>query len=378
MFEFLKLKTEAFGLNISGRSIKIVKLKKKREDLYLASFSESKIKPDVIKEGEIKDQMALIEAIKQALGGIKGEKLQTSYVVVSLPEEKSFLQVIQLPLVEEKEIKEAAYYEAENHIPLPIGDVYLDSQIVRPVVDHLNHFDVLIAAVPKKTVDPYLVCIKKAGLTPEILETESQAISEALIPNGVSPFPVLIIDIGLTKTCFIIFSGHSLRFTSSTPFSFLKINEIISEKLGINLTDAEELMIKSGYNQDFQKKKDDGSEIIIETKRIIEVLDPFLADLVNQVKSHLGYYQSYAAHEHLDSDIKGVKKIFLCGEGARLRGLSDFLSFKIKIPVEIGNPWTNITPESIKEIPAMTFDESLSFTTALGLGLRALRSEEDK
>jgi len=377
MFESLKLKTEAFGLDISDRSIKIIKLKKKQRVLSLASFCETDIKPGIIENGEIKDQKSLTESIRLSVKKVKGEKLKTNYVVVSLPEEKAFLQVIQLPIVEEQELKEAAYYEAENHIPLPVGDVYLDSQIVKPVIDHLNHSDVLIAAMPKKIVDPYLSSIKNSGLTPKVLETESQAISRALVKNGISPFPILIIDIGLTKTCFIIFSGYSLRFTSSIPISSSRITEIISTGLGISLNDSQELKITTGLNQNFVKKREDGSEIIIETKRIIEIIDPVLTDLVNQVKSHLGYYLSYASHEHLANDIKGVKKILLCGEGARFKGFNDFLAIKLKIPVEIANPWINILPEFPKEMPAINFDESLAFVTALGLGLRALGNNEE-
>jgi type IV pilus assembly protein PilM len=378
MLELLKLKPESFGLNISDRSIKIAKLKKKREVLSLASFGEFEMKPGIIEEGEIKDQKALIEAIKLSVKKIKGEKLRTNYVVASLPEEKAFLQVIQLPILEEKELKDAVYYEAENHIPLLIGEVYLDSQTVKPVVDHLDHSDVLIAAMPKKIVDPYLVSIKKAGLIPKILETESQAISRALIENEVSPFPVLIIDIGLTKTCFIIFSGYSLRFTSSIPISSQKISDVLSTGLGISIAEAEDLKTKAGLSQDFHKKREDGSEIVVAAKRILEIADPLMVDLVNRVKSYLGYYQSYVSHEHLSSDVKEVKKILLCGDGASFKGLDDFLSVKLKIPVEIANPWINILPEFKKEIPELSFDKSLSFATALGLGLRALKENQEK
>ena len=378
MFELLKLKPESFGLNISDRSIKIVKLRKYRGVLSLASFSETEIKPGIIEEGEIKDQKGLIEAIRLSVKKIKGERLRTNYVVASLPEEKAFLQVIQLPIVEDNELKRAAYYEAENHIPLPIGEVYLDSQIVKPVVDHLDHLDVLIAAMPKKIVDPYLVSIKKAGLIPKILETESQAISRALIKNEVSPFPVLIINIGLTKTCFVIFSGYSLRFTSSIPISSQRISEVISTGLGISIAEAEDLKTKAGLSQDFHKKREDGSEIAVAAKRILEIADPLMVDLVNRVKSYLGYYQSYVSHEHLSSDVKEVKKILLCGDGASFKGLDDFLSVKLKIPVEIANPWINILPEIKKEIPGLSFDKTLSFATALGLGLRALEENQEK
>jgi len=376
MLELLKLKPESFGLDISDRSIKIVKLKKKREVLSLASFGEFEIRPGVIEEGEVKDQKALVEAIKQSLKRVKGEKLRTNYVVASLPEDKAFLQVIQLPIVEEKELKGAVYYEAENHIPLPIEEVYLDSQIVKPVVDSLDHLDILIAALPKKTVDPYVISLKKAGLVPQVLETESQATSRALIKNEISPFPVLIVDIGLTKTCFVIFSGYSLRFTSSIHLSSLEITEALSKNLNITLDEAEDLKVESGFSEKFYKKRGDGTELTIEADKILQIVEPFLADLVSQIKTHLGYYQSYASHEHLKSDIKGVKKVLVCGEGANLKGLEDFLSFKLKIPVEIANPWVNILPESLKDMPGITFDRSLAFATALGLGLRALKESE--
>jgi type IV pilus assembly protein PilM len=107
-----------------------------------------------------------------------------------LPEEKAFLQVIQLPKLEEKDLKAAVQFEAENYIPLPVEEVYLDYQVVPPVYNHLDHLDVLIAALPKRIIDPYLDSLKGAGLVPKVLEIESQAIVRALIKNEVSYSPV--------------------------------------------------------------------------------------------------------------------------------------------------------------------------------------------
>lgn len=179
MLDALNLKPEAFGLDISDLSLKIVKLKKKGKFFSLSSFGETEIKPGIISGGEIKDGKALSKMISLALKNVSGEKLKTKYVVASLPEEKSFLQVIQLPRMKEEELKKAVYFEAENYVPLPIDRVYLDSQIVPPLTNHLDHLDVLIAALPKKTVDPYLSSLKEAGLQPIFFEIESQAIARA-------------------------------------------------------------------------------------------------------------------------------------------------------------------------------------------------------
>lgn len=374
--EFLSLKPEAFGLDISDLSLKIVKLKKRGKFLTLASFAEAEIEPGIIKEGEIKDEEKLAETIKRAIKKVRGEKLKTKYVIASLPEEKAFLQVIQMPRLSEEDLKSAVIYEAENYIPLPIEQVYLDSQIVPPVYNHLDHFDVLIAALPKKIIDPYLSSLKKAGLQPLALEVESLAIARATIKDEVTAFPILLIDLGVNRTSFIIFSGRSLRFTSLIPVSSRIFTEIISKNFGISLKAAEKLKIKYGLEEKIELKiKDEEAEIKKERRKVFETLVPTLVDLVQQIKKYLAYYQSHASHEHLPPNGKGVSKILLCGGGANLKGLTDLLSLELKIPVKLANPWVNILPEGQREVPELPFEKSLGYTTVLGLALRGIKEK---
>jgi type IV pilus assembly protein PilM len=371
MLQFLSLKPEAFGMDISDLSLKIIKLKKKGELLTLASFGESEIKPGIIKSGEIKDEEKLAEIIKEAIKKVKREKLKTKYVIASLPEEKAFLQVIQMPKMAEEDLKSAVVYEAENYIPLPIEQVYLDSQIVPPVYNHLDHFDVLIAALPKKIIDPYLSSLKKAGLQPLALEIESQAIARALIKDGLTNSPVLLIDFGATRTSFVVFSGYSLRFTSSISVSSQHFTDLIAKNLGVNLAEAERLKIKYGLEEEI--KSGIKTEKKVGKGKIFEALVPALVDLIQQIKRHLDYYQTHAAHEHLPPNGKGVSKILLCGGGANLKGLPELLTLELKIPVELGNPWINILPEPQTTVKELPFEESLKYTTALGLALRGIK-----
>jgi type IV pilus assembly protein PilM len=372
--DFLTLKLEAFGLDISDLSLKIVKLKKRGKFLKLASFGEEKIEEGIIKEGEIKNEEKLAEILKNALNKVKGEKLKTKYVIASLPEEKAFFQVIPLPKMPPEHLKSAIVYEAENYIPLPIEKVYLDYQIVSPLKENLDHYDVLIAAMSREIVDSYLSTLKKAGLQPLVFEVESQAIVRALIKNEVSTSPLLLIDLGATRTSLIIFSGKSLRFTTSLPISSRLFTELISKNLGISQDKAEELKIKYGLKYKYKVKI--GDEIKKEKGEVFEILLPALVDLTQQIKKYLEYYRSHASHEHLPQDNNTISKALLCGGGANLKGLSDFLSCQLKFPVQLGNPWVNILPEGKKETK-LSFEESLKYTTALGLALRAIK-ENDK
>lgn len=354
-------------MDISDLSLKVVKLKKKGKFLSLASWGELEIKPGIIEQGEVRDENALAERIKESLNKLKGEKLKTNHVIASLPEKKAFLQVIQMPKMETEELKKAVPFEAENYVPMPIENVYLDFQKVLPVRSQSNHpadhLDILIAAFPKESINFYVYSLKKAGLIPKAIEIESQSISRALIKNELSPSPKFIIDFGRSRTGFIIFSGYSLRFTASVPISSHDLTEAISRSLKTDLAEAEKLKIKYGL------------EVIKKTratKKIFEAMTPILRDLVEQIKRYINYYQTHASREHLSSNNREIEKIILCGRGANLKGLTDFLSAELKIPAELGNPWVNILPEPLKEVPALSLEESLGYTAALGLALRGI------
>ena len=193
--DFLNLNNKTFGLGISDLSIKIISLRKKGKFLSLSSWGETRIKPGVIENGEVKDREELSKTIKISLEKVKGNKLKTKNVIVSLPEIKAFLQVIKMPKMEENELKTAVPFEAENYIPLPIEKVYLDFEIIRSNSGYSkDHLNILLAAIPKEIVDSYVYCLNKAGLHIKALEIESQSISRALFKNQLTTFPVLIID----------------------------------------------------------------------------------------------------------------------------------------------------------------------------------------
>lgn len=348
----------AFGLDLSDLSLKIAFLKKNRRGIKLESFGRKEIPQGIIKKGEIQKKEELIKVIKEGIEGAEGKNLKTEYVICSLPERHAFVQVIQLPKMKLAEANEAVKWEAEAHIPMSVEEVYLDWQIVKPVVDHLDHLDVLINAVPKALVNSYVEVLEGAGLNPVALEVESLATARSLIKGGVSRKPILIIDLGATRTSFIIFSGHAVRFTTSIPISNQQMISAIADNLKISKEEARKLKIKQGLSRG---KKDSG---------IYNALLPSLNELVKEIRKYIDFHRERAApHEHGSGG--EISKIMLCGGGANLDGLSQFLSSRLKIPVARGNPWVNILKPPVKELPELSYKESLAYTTALGLALHA-------
>ncbi len=357
MLNVFSQKSEAFGLDISDLSMRMVKLAKKGGSLKLASFGAWTIPSGIIEEGEIKDKKTLSQIIKKSLREVQGKKLKLKSVVCSLPEEKSFLDVIQLPKIKQEELRTAVGYEIENYIPLPVEEVYFDCEIIKSVSSHPKNLEVLITATPKKIVDSYLEVLKMGGLLARVFEVECLSIARALVPGAKSLKPLLLIDFGGTRTTFIIFSGRNLRFTSTIPVSSQKLTESISKTLKVDLKKAEKLKRQHGLEGE---------------KKVFEAMIPPLTDLVEQIKTHLDYYRSHEKGDKKVHNGKELGKILLCGGGANLKGLVAFLAQNLKVEIELANPWVNILETPLKEVPELSFKESLGYTTALGLALRAI------
>lgn len=366
MFQFLNLNPEIFGIDINDLSIKLIKLKKKHKGFEIVSLNEVKIKPGVIKEGVIKDEDELARVIKQACASVKGKKLETKYVAVALPEEKSFSQVIQMPKMTEEELRLAVPFEAANYIPLPVDKVYVDFQPINAHQESSGHLDLLINVMPKTVIDSYVSCIKKAGLIPYILEVESQSIIRSLIKQGAPQEPLIVIDFGETKTSFIIFSGDFIKFTSSIPISSQQLTFAIAEALGISNQEAEALKIKNGL---LETKKD--------KYNIKKIITPILKELAAQIQKYINFYHGHSFHEFAMADGK-IEKIIISGGGSNLKKLPKFLSEELQMLVEIGNPTINILPQLKKQKHVISYEQSMSYTTALGLAIRGASSQEEK
>jgi len=361
---FLDLKYEAFGLDVNDLSLKLVKLKKKRKGFGLDFFNEVRIAPNIIEDGVVKDEASLVKIIKSVYENAKGRGMKTKYVVASLPEEKSFSQVIQMPKMSDEELRLAVPFEAENYIPLPIDQVYLDFQVISPVKDYLNYLEVLIVAMPKKIVDSYVFCFKKAGLIPIALEAESEAIARALVKKTSNSSLFVLIDFGENNTNFVIFSGDSARFTCSIPISSYSLTKAIAEYFKIDFAKAEKLKIEYGL---VGKKNNARAE------KIPRIIKPILDDLAGQIKKYLNFYHDHSSYEYLLENGK-TEKVLFCGGGAELKGLVDYMSKKLDAPVELGDPLTNLLVKK----SSRTVNKNLTpFTTAIGLALRQINNKTD-
>lgn len=346
---------EAFGMDLSDRSIKVAQLSKKKGKARLLSFARKDIPEGWIVDGEIKKEEEVMELIKKTLKEAKPKPINSKYVVYSIPETKGFIRVIKIPKVEGDNLEETVKYEAEQLFPIDISESYTDWQILSGQDGKV--LEVLVAAVPMKLVDSYSDILKKMGLMPVAAEIESIAISRSLINERQSSRPILIIDLGKDRTSFIIYKNPTVQFTASIPVCGNEFNKAISQTLNLSDSEAEILKRKCGLSA-----KGD-------CKDLYRAIQPSLHEMIKYINKLSDYYRDHYKEE---SDIA---KVIICGGEARILGISSFLSLRIKKEVEKGNPWVNIIMSNEKEIPPLSMNDSLIFVTVLGLAIRGVNEQ---
>lgn len=344
--------SSAFGLEISNASVKVLELKKIRDKYKLSGRRRELVPNDFVLNNEIINEDGVASIIKKSLENSHPCKIKTKNVVISLPENKTFIKTFTLSRYNNKtEQDEKIAQEIEKYIPLSLSEVYFDWQIIKTMPQYLTVFT---AAVPKKLVDSYQNTIIKSGLTPLVFDLEAAAEIRTLVPqkSNNKNEGTLIIDIGETKTILIVSENDNIPYTASlTNISGAIFTKTVAEKLNISETEAEKLKLKCHSLKVLEKER-----------RVLEAMHSVLDLLSLEIEKVLNYYQN-----HFESH-REIEEILLCGGGAGMTGIAKYLSLKLRKKVKLGNPWTNIP---LISVPPMDINESLSFTKTIGLALRA-------
>ncbi len=340
----------AFGLDISDRDLRLIQLARHGQKITVHSYNELALSPDCIKNGEIINQKSFIVALKKITSSSLGSRSLSEKVIAVLPEEKTFLKVISLP-DGDQDIESGIKENLPLHIPINLDDSYFDFQILDDKGDSKS---VLVGTAPKITVDSYTEALKRSGLLPVAMEIEATAISRCLINSPVANKQQIIIDLGANRTGLFLYENGVVKFTVSLDISGNQITEEISQKMTLDIEEAEKAKNIYGLDQD----QAHGA--------IFEIITTHIDKLIEQIKRAIIFYESNFSAK---SDIE---KIILCGGGANILNLAPLLSQKLNLKVEISDPWIKISnPDANYFSPA----KSQSFTTALGLALRGLDYE---
>lgn len=337
-----------FGLDIGFSSIKLVWLSKSGNGYLLNSSIIRPTPAGGMTSKSVLDEEEIGRSIRKAM---QDANITSKYVNLALAENQVYTKVIEMPVLSDKELSSAIYWEAEQHIPVPLNTVSLVWKVLkRPdlTTSPNGKMQVLIVGAPIPLVEKYQRVVEKAGLYVNAVETEILAVVRALILDEKFP-PTLIVTIGSLDTALAIVRQGVLVFNYTIPTGGNAINRAISIDYGLTDTQAEEYKRVYGVS---------GKAL---GGKIGQATQPILLSILAEVKKALVFYNEKYKDEG------GVKQIMLSGGTAKLPGIDVFFASNSGIETVIANPWKVLAPQ---EIPKAILDNAADYTVAVGLAMR--------
>lgn len=316
------------GVDISGTGVKLVELEQGRSSYELKALAIVPLPRDAIVENTIIDSMAVSQAL---LDAVEIARPSTSDVALAVSGNAVIIKTIQAPSTTEFELETQIQFEADQHVPYDIDDVYLDFQILGPQRDDPEQMDVVLAACKREIVDDYQLVLSEAGLTAKVVDCSVFAIENAFELNQGA-----IVDLGEDQ---IDEEGETPAYALvNIGANLINVNIMVDGQMafvrdqffgGQNLTEE----IQKEHNISYQAAEDMKIERFSEVSP--EAVERFYVGLTSELVRSLDFYAANHA-EH------PVQKLILSGGGALIPDIAMELEQRLGIEAVLVNPFENI------------------------------------
>ena len=310
-----------FGLDIGASSIKVMQVTRDGKKINLNGYGVIRFPEIVSENGVITNYEILASAMLELFDKHINGKITTRRVAATIPASNAYSRVMTLPAsLSRTEMDEAVRFEAEQYIPLPVDDLYIDYSI-GTITEEKR--EVLVVAMPKKIIDSYMRFFELVGLEVCTIETTISAASRLLSATDTTMnTPSILIDLGSVSVDLSIYD-KILVVNCTVPGGGHHFRDQIKTRL--NVTSAEADTIKMKYGLGISKKQSE----------IREALGDQLDSLTKEIRRVVRYYE-----ERTEGKSK-IGQIITMGGGANMPGLTDYLTDSLRLPTRMCSFWGN-------------------------------------
>ena len=341
------MNNDSFGLDIGATSMKIVLLNGKNKSFVLKAASITPTPSKGMMSNSPLDDEEMAQAIAKA---VKDAGINSRNVNIALPENQVYTKVLDMPVLSDRELASAIYWEAEQYIPVPLQNITLVWNVLkRPDrATATDKMQVLMVGAPTVLVNKYQRVIQMAGFVINGMETEIISILRALVLDQNYPTS-LIVNIGAVSTSFAIVKEGIMIFTYSMSVGGSAINRAIATDFGLTSQQAEEYKRVYGVS---------GKTL---GGKIGKATEPILNSILSEIKKSIAFYsQKY-------KEDAPIRQILLSGGTAKLPGIELFFANNSGIESAIANPWKVLSSQTV---PKEILDNASDYTIAVGLAMR--------
>ncbi|MEK7643670.1 MAG: type IV pilus assembly protein PilM [Patescibacteria group bacterium] len=321
IFRFFEKDKSILGVDIGTSSLKIVQARKEKERAVLETYGE--LSTAAYGSGEAgRAALLMDEKVSEMIVDLRKEAGVTAKrAIVSVPLRYSFITVMDMPELSDKDLAEAVPYEARRYIPIPIAEVALSWSRIQTEEGGENQqkpkTTVLLVAVQREIGEKYHRIIEGAGL--EYAGSQVEVFASSRLSGTRLHQVHVCIDIGAVSTKISIVDSGVVRAVHNVDRASQQLSIAISQSLGVDFKRAETMKQELGMVQR------------PEAAGIRHTISPLLDAIFDEVDRLRSDYRRKTG--------KVIDKAVLLGGGSLMPGLLDYAIERLGIEVLLANPF---------------------------------------
>lgn len=357
------------GIDIGASSAKIVQLRASKGSAVLETYGEISLGPYAgVAVGKATKLSA--EKLAEALNDLMKEaNVTANNAGVSIPFASSLVSVLEMPKVDNDQLKRMIPIEARKYIPVPVSEVMLDWFVI-PEEEYDDAFDrveeqtamqkrgqeVLLVAIHNETLRQYQDIMRNAGIRVSFFEIEIFSSIRSALGHGVAP--IIIVDIGAATTKIYVVERGVVRMSHLVNSGAQHMTETLSRSMNWSFEKAERMKRETGFTEQSSFSQDENQQM---RDALLSTLNRLFSE-VNRVL--LSYGKRYN---------KNVSNIVFTGGGSSLPDLASVANEALNAEVEVAHPFSKVdTPAFLEDVLR---DIGPGFAVAVGVALRKLKQE---
>lgn len=286
----------------------------------LDRFGQVALPRDAMREGEVADDAAVIEAIVRLREEVD---VKRAAVRVGIASPRLIVRQVEMPVMSRDELASALRFQAGDLIPIPIDEAVLDFAILGegPGDDGESVTRVLLAAAQQASVMRLVNAVEAAGLPVAAVDLVPLALVRALArpAYGDGEGAEGIVSLGGGVTAVVVHEGGVPRFVRVIGSGGRELTDAIASRLELPVDTAEAV----------KRQLDAGGDDVVAQART--AIERPLAMLLDEVRSSLDYYRNQPGSARM-------QRVVLTGGSSQLPDVAERLSALVGIPVEHARP----------------------------------------
>jgi type IV pilus assembly protein PilM len=330
----------AIGLDIGTSGVRAAELSFGKAHVTLEKFGQVALPEGAVRDGEVTDPIAVGQCIKQLW---EHTKFSSKKVIVGVANQKVIVRQVDLPWLEENELKQSLGFQVQDFIPMPVEHAVLDFFTLEEFTNDSGgrmRRGMLVAA-SREMVMNAVHAVQKGGLTVKMVDLSSFAVLRSLAgfgELGLDTSVEALVDVGARVTNIVVHQGGAPKFIRILLMGGQDLTDAVADRMGVQVHQAEAI------KQDVGLRGDTGDQ----ANAAARVIDAAASKFLDEVRGSLDYYTA-------STGSSSISRLVLTGGGSRLAGLAERIQTATRIPVVAGNPMermsmgkTGLTPEQLQ------------------------------